>query len=163
MCNILWSWKMGAFVWNVPLSFTREWLIFDIGLLIQLNHVKVIGYIDTMLWINILGLHGTRHIAFFGDVNGSWPYNEVVIYYYCFGMHSRITLWHCTMTSAILPQCCVIWRLTHWGRGKVTIIYSNYGLSSVRRQAIIWTNAGILLFWRFITNFNEIIAKIPMS
>ena len=29
--------------------------------------------------------------------------------------------------------------------GKLTIIGSNNGLSSGRRQAIIWTNAGILL------------------
>ena len=41
--------------------------------------------------------------------------------------------------------------LTHWGRvthmcvGKTTIIGSANGLSPGRRQAIIWTNAGILL------------------
>ena len=42
-------------------------------------------------------------------------------------------------------------RLTHWGRvthicvGKLTIIGSDNGLSPERRQAIIWTNDGILL------------------
>ena len=42
-------------------------------------------------------------------------------------------------------------RLTHWGRVthicviKLTIIGSDNGLSPGRRQAIIWTNAGILL------------------
>ena len=41
--------------------------------------------------------------------------------------------------------------LTHWGRvthkcvSKLTIIGSDNGLSPGRRQAIIWTNAGILL------------------
>ena len=41
--------------------------------------------------------------------------------------------------------------LTHWGRvthicvGKSTIIGSHNGLSPHRRQAIIWTNAGIFL------------------
>ena len=41
--------------------------------------------------------------------------------------------------------------LTHWGRvthicvSKLTIIGSDNGLSPDRRQAIIWTNAGILL------------------
>ena len=41
--------------------------------------------------------------------------------------------------------------LTHWGRvthicvGKLTIIASDNGLLSGRRQAIIWTSAGILL------------------
>ena len=41
--------------------------------------------------------------------------------------------------------------LTHWGRvtqiriSKLTIIGSDNGLSPEQRQAIIWTNAGILL------------------
>ena len=44
---------------------------------------------------------------------------------------------------------------THWGRvthicvSKLTIIGSDNGLSPGRRQAIIWTNAGILLIWTF--------------
>ena len=51
--------------------------------------------------------------------------------------------------------------LTHWGRvthicvSKVAIIVSNNGLSP-GRQAIIWTNAGILLIWPLGTNFSEI-------
>ena len=56
----------------------------------------------------------------------------------------------------------VIFWLTHWGRvthicvGKLTIIGSDNGLSPGRRQAIIWTNAGILLIWPLGTNFSEI-------
>ena len=56
--------------------------------------------------------------------------------------------------------------LTHWGRathisvGKLTIIGSDNGLSPGRRQAIIWTNAGIFLIWPLGTNFNEISIKI---
>ena len=52
--------------------------------------------------------------------------------------------------------------LTHWGRethicvGKLTIIASNNGLSPGRRQAIIWTNPGILSIGPLGTNFNEI-------
>ena len=51
-------------------------------------------------------------------------------------------------------------QLTHWGRethicvGKLTIIASDNGLSPGRRQAIIWTNAGILLIGPLGTNFN---------
>ena len=51
--------------------------------------------------------------------------------------------------------------LTHWGRvtpicvGKLTIVGSDNGLSPGRRQAIIWTNAGILLIRPLETNFNE--------
>ena len=55
--------------------------------------------------------------------------------------------------------------LTHWGRvthicvGKLTIIGSDNGLSPERRQAIIWTNAGILLIGPLGTNFSEILIE----
>ena len=58
------------------------------------------------------------------------------------------------------------WHLTHWGRvthicvSKLTIIGSDNGLSPGRRQAIIWTNAGILLIRPLGTNFNEILIEI---
>ena len=39
---------------------------------------------------------------------------------------------------------------------KQTIIDSDNGLSPGRRQAIIWTNAGILLIETLGTNFSEI-------
>ena len=51
--------------------------------------------------------------------------------------------------------------LTHWGRVthicviKLTITGSDNGLSPDRRQAIIWTNAGILLTGPLGTNFRE--------
>ena len=56
--------------------------------------------------------------------------------------------------------------LTHWGRvkhicvNKLTIIGSDNGLSPGRRQAIIWTNAGILLIRTLGTNFSEMLGKI---
>ena len=56
--------------------------------------------------------------------------------------------------------------LTHWGRvthicvGKLIIIGSDNGLSPGRRQAIIWTNAGILLIGPLGTNFIEILIGI---
>ena len=52
--------------------------------------------------------------------------------------------------------------LTHWGRvthicvDKRTIIGSDNGLSPGRRQAIIWTNAWILLIGSLGTNCSEI-------
>ena len=55
--------------------------------------------------------------------------------------------------------------LTHWSRvthicvGNLTIIASDNGLSPGRRQAIIWTNAGILLIGPLGTNFNEILIE----
>ena len=56
--------------------------------------------------------------------------------------------------------------LTHWGQvthicvGKLTIIGSENGLSPVRRQAIIWTNAGILLIRTLGTIFSEFLSKV---
>ena len=56
--------------------------------------------------------------------------------------------------------------LTHWGRathicvGRLTTIGSDNGLSPGRRQAIIWTNAGILLIGPPGTNFSEILIEI---
>ena len=43
---------------------------------------------------------------------------------------------------------------------KLTIIASDNGLSPVRRQAIIWTNAGILLIWTLGTNFSQFVIEI---
>ena len=45
-------------------------------------------------------------------------------------------------------------------RSKLTIIDSDNGLSPDRRQAIIWTNAGILLIGPFGTTFSEISIEI---
>ena len=43
---------------------------------------------------------------------------------------------------------------------KSTIVGSDNGLSPGRRQAIIWTNAGLLLIVPLGTNFNEILIEI---
>ena len=50
--------------------------------------------------------------------------------------------------------------MTHVCVGKLTIIGSDNGLSTRRRQAIIWTNAGILLIGPLGTNFIEILIGI---
>ena len=56
--------------------------------------------------------------------------------------------------------------LTHWGQvthicvSRITIIGSDNGLPPDQRQAIIWTNAGILLIGPLGTNFSEISIEI---
>ena len=45
--------------------------------------------------------------------------------------------------------------MTHICVGKLTVIGSDNGLSPGRRQAIIWTSAGILLIGPLGTNFSE--------
>ena len=55
--------------------------------------------------------------------------------------------------------------LTHWGWvtricvSKQNIIGSDNGLSPDRRQAIVWTNAGILFIGPLGTNFSEILIE----
>ena len=68
-----------------------------------------------------------------------------------------------TWTSCLLSTKRL---LTHWGRvkhicvGKLAIKGSDNGLSPGRRQAIIRTNAGILLIGTLGTNFSEILSQI---
>ena len=77
------------------------------------------------------------------------------------------------LESALHWQCCnktagylqnIL--LTHWGRvthicvGNLTTIGSDNGLSPGRRQAIIWTNARLLLIGPLGTNFSEILIKV---
>ena len=50
--------------------------------------------------------------------------------------------------------------MTHICVGNLTIIGSDNGLAPGRRQAIIWTNAGILLIGSLGTNFSEILIEI---
>ena len=60
----------------------------------------------------------------------------------------------------------VFTHLIHWGRvthicvSNQTITGPDNGLSPGRRQAIIWTNAGILLVIPLGTNFSEILIEI---
>ena len=58
----------------------------------------------------------------------------------------------------------LIFIVTHWGlvthKFKLTIIGSDNGLSPGWHQAIIWTNAGILLTGPLGTNFSEILIEI---
>ena len=50
--------------------------------------------------------------------------------------------------------------MTHICVSKLAIIGSDNGLSPDRRQAIIWTNSGILLIGPFGTQFSEILIEI---
>ena len=66
------------------------------------------------------------------------------------------------LPSIPVPRYCMI---THWDRvthiciNKLTRIGSDHGLSPGRCQAIIWTNAGILLIGPLGTNFIEILIE----
>ena len=79
------------------------------------------------------------------------------------------------MASPVMPSCLTTpthaldqycMHLTPWGRvihicvSELTTISPDDGLSPGHRQAIIWTNAGILLIGPLGTNFNEILIEI---
>ena len=80
--------------------------------------------------------------------------------------NQRSKLFHVRWGCRVQGYNLVLYRLTHWGRathicvGKLTIIGSDNGLSPGRRQAIIWTNAGILLIGPLGTNLSEILIGI---
>ena len=75
-----------------------------------------------------------------------------------------ISIFYCLFNNLFKPT--PMKTLTHWGRvthicvGNLTIIGSDNGLSPGRRQAIIWTSAGILLIGPLGTNFSEILIGI---
>ena len=77
--------------------------------------------------------------------------------------HARST--KCLDTNILILHLI---QLTNWGRvthicvRKLTIIGSDNGLSPSRRQAIIWTNAGILLIRPRGINFSEILIEIDV-
>ena len=81
-----------------------------------------------------------------------------------FDLHIKECIFHHWIISEHVPGEVNI--LTHWGRvthicvGKPAIIGSDNGLSPDRRQAIIWTNAGILLIGPLGTYFSEILTGI---
>ena len=65
------------------------------------------------------------------------------------------------MIAMMKLQCVTHWgRVTHICISNLTITGSDNSLSPGRRQAIIWTNAGILLIWHLGTNFSEILIEI---
>ena len=71
----------------------------------------------------------------------------------------------CWQYKAAVPRYGTLC-LTDWGRAtqicvsKLTIIGSDNGLSPDRHQAIIWTNAGLMLIGPLGTNFSEILIEI---
>ena len=75
-------------------------------------------------------------------------------------------LYHQCDDSLTQPLSLARMLLTHWGPvthicvRKLTTIRSDNGADSGRRQAIIWTNAGILLVGTLGTNFSEILIAI---
>ena len=79
------------------------------------------------------------------------PYSLILL------VSDLLPAWGAVQFRSWLPKDLTHWgRVTHYCVGELTIIVSDNGLSPERRQAIIWTNAGILLIGPYGTNFSEI-------
>ena len=98
----------------------------------------------------------------------SHQYPQCWLNIHCIGpiSYKILHLWWTTLEMKISFWKKLPSHLNHWGRvthicvSKQTIIGSDNGLSPGRRQAIIWTNAGILLIGPLGTKFNEILIEI---
>ena len=102
------------------------------------------------------------------NFSSKFDYDDPVRLQYCTcynhsAVVSNAKLWSDLIIIFHIITTCI---LIHWGRvthicsTKLTIIGSDNGLSPGRRQAIIWTNAGILLIGALGTNISEILSKI---
>ena len=83
-------------------------------------------------------------------------------------IHARIKVNPCLKKGPVVRWIVVEKGLTHWGWvrhiciGRLTIIGSDNDLSPGWRQAIIWTNAWILLIEPLGKNFSEILIGIQI-
>ena len=100
------------------------------------------------------------------------PYDDTNLGQYCLpdGTTPMLTNHHRCSMAFIWEYFHSTYSLTHWGRvthicvGKIIIIGSDNGLSPDRRQAIIWTNAGLFSIEPLRTYFSENLIKIqPFS
>ena len=112
-------------------------------------------------------LHGTDRCEGNSPVTGECPSQRA-------SNAENVTSWwrHMARSSKIVTDIprdlTALWVLnsTHRGRvthicvGNLTIIGADNGLSPGRRQAITWTNVGILLIGPLGTNFSEILIGI---
>ena len=71
---------------------------------------------------------------------------------------------NCTNAKHLRPSSSTHWSwVMHICISKLTIIGSDNGLSPDRRQAIIWTNARILLIPTLGSNFSDVLREIHVS
>ena len=168
------SWRYHSLVlkyWRCVPCFFTAWCI-------NLEISYVIGFIRLIL------IHRYKNIGTFGNklwFNAMYLLVIILIQFHLSFLMFSDTLWYLVLICSGLylsmlkiydQQDCInvtsgshhywnIW-LTHWGRvthicvGNLTIIGSDNGLSPGRRQAITWTNVGILLIGPLGTNFSEI-------
>ena len=170
-CSFLWAWR--PIPWSLVISRGCDWLVWRKCRLHNLLRIPLTSHKESA-WIDICRLcfcwcrsinvkcvfsvKKDRSIQLYFNsvirksriyVYGIWPYKVLSII-----MISRVK----SLEGKMIGTTWVM----HWGRvthicvSNLTIIGSDNGLSPGRRQAIIWTNAGILLIGPLEINFSEI-------
>ena len=118
--------------------------------------------IEDPLWDDPRGLHNRvseRSWILLSDMNGH--ISSTTLYSNWSPSDEIINLnWSPRLSNTIGLLLTHLGRVTHICVSKLTIIGSDNGLSPRRRQAIIWSNAGILLIRTLGTNFSEILSEI---
>ena len=135
-----------------------------------MTHILYASINYTIIWTNA-GIHllstgplGTNFCEIFFEI---YAFSFKKMHWY---MEAILSQPQCVNVSTFipphLPSRTLSLFLTHWGRAthicisKLTIIGSDNGLSADRHQAIIWTNAGLLLIGPLGTNLSEILIEI---
>ena len=119
-----------------------------------------------MIRISNLNVFTLRHLirknAVHAEVTGRQCETYVItywhtMYYMKYAQFPRFRVFVTVCYLSILTHCG---RVTHISVDNLTINGSDNGLSPGRRQAITWTNIGILLIGPLGTNFSEILIEI---
>ena len=124
----------------------------------------------TLLLVRGFDIH-TLHMWSISKDHNQWIQIYSIKIPYVSWLSMRIFIASITVTSGVrlkfygsFNSFSFVSCLTHWGGlmthicvSKQTIIGSDNGLSPGRRQAIIWTNAGILLIGPWGTKFSDIL------
>ena len=115
-------------------------------------------YYFILIWLEFIKTEQNTTLSVFryAESKSMW-----IFLCYLYHQFTTVKTGKCTCDN-IFKRCLKHDDLTHWGRvthicvDNLTIIGSDNGLSPGRRQAIIWTNAGILLIGPLRTNLSEI-------
>ena len=138
-----------------------------------MGHLKYFNELYLILAYSIMKASNWNLPSVSGQVEGN---TQTLLSSFDIGSVELIALLNRAETSVLEKENCGNWprkmwqmktqQLTHWGQvthicvNKLTIIGSDNGLSPDRHQAIIGTNAGILLIGPLGTNFREILIEI---
>ena len=156
---------MNMSIWHVASNTT---IISDANVEENVNYMWRIPETDRLLWIQLF--RTPWQASTFPDLRrmlaGAIFSIALVIVDAPSDKKAKYLMFYASLDMKYDSMVCKWLPLTHWGGvthvcvSKLTIIGSDNGLSPGRRQAIIWSNAGILLIGPLGVNFSEILIEI---